>query len=1439
MNRMSNPMTHRPARVAALGATACLLFAAGCGPFWLWTGLVATGGSSSKAAPAPPELEVTSSADRRDLVDGSGAPSATEIRIVFRISDSTGATGTVDAAWRLASEADAAYRPASAAAGSDDVSALATSPDPGTPHQFVWAAGTDLAAAGFVEEDAVLRLTPRRGPVTGAAREVALRAGNRAPVVTIGSGGTLSRTAITSFSVADSSGDETTVTLLANGTPVQNLLVAPGAPTVLTSAPGGTAENFAWDTVAALGVQNLTADVTVVARDLFGAEGRASVSAQVVNDTPPTVEITAFGFPGKPIRGRVPLTVTVTDPDATIDPVGNGRVDLDVELSTDNGATFRPATLLGLGSGRFDAGESPRGRPVGVYPDIETGTTRLLWDAAADVGKTQPEADVPVALRVTPRNTLAGQPATAFGFVHDPVPDSDVFPITLPPWLPSNVFFAVTADFSGNGNADLAVVVGPPDTGIGAMGGNVLNGTDVEIFSGDGSGNFSFTNDITLGSSLNSIIGSLLTADFDGDGRPDLAVTTEPFQLSANETVVTHILLNQGGGQFTEVSSVASTGVLVALGDFNNDGIPDLVFCNDTANPLAVTVRLGLGGGLFGPPIVSTIDARDFGMFRATVIVDKDGRADLLVLVIPSERISNGVGNGDLFEVERGHGDGTFEVAFRGSIPAAPDFAGTVSFLQGLVAPGFDAAGALTAFEFPGAHLLYPIDLAGDGVQASLDYVSGSTSNVAIIRPRGSVSLDPLETLGEGGGGFLVTADVTGDGITDFVYGNSVFVGSGDGRYQPSTVTGALFPIALAPFTLGAVPDMLALSDQFALRVLRGLGDGTFTPLVDLPFLPTPFTVVGDFNGDGIPDLFVMDPSPVTLAGTGDGHFNEVFSTSNIAPPVFVADVTGDGIPDLIVSSNFAQILVLRGRGDGGFDEVPNAVTGPFEFGLHVAAVGDFTGDGIPDLLAFSGQGLSLLRGRGDGTFDFVAQSALPPGDQGGLVAVGDFLGTGALGIAVPSGGSSANDGVVDIIEPTRGARGPAARGEAPVALARQGYHALTGTGQAVIAALDATVDGIADLAFAELRVAQPGQPTPPRTVRILSASGVASRPLDLAGVPVPTGFLASDFRVTGGTPIDPAQGEPGLVATPTAGMRLAPASRPATVSPDRASFDADFLVTLPLSAELTGNELAQGVFHVYRYERDVQGVQFLPYRAPLVGRIVEIASTAPAPGFAAATVDPIAGTIRFPTRRLGTFQTFIEVPKGRVTLLRETFDAAPVPPDALAAPLPAGWSAGYTWQVGPPPTPTATPAGPDGPASFPNVLGTNLTGTGYRPNASDTVTTAPIVIGIPVTPSQGAPIVVSYREWVRLAPGDSISLEVVPTYQGFTAPPIAVVGAARVGPLASSGNGFIDAVNGPFDITSLLYYASSFQLRFTLTSGGAAGARGFYVDDIDVEMEP
>src|SRR6266567_2899200 len=172
--------------------------------------------------------------------------------------------------------------------------------------------------------------------------------------------------------------------------------------------------------------------------------------------------------------------------------------------------------------------------------------------------------------------------------------------------------------------------------------------------------------------------------------------------------------------------------------------------------------------------------------------------------------------------------------------------------------------------------------------------------------------------------------------------------------------------------------------------------------------------VVGDFNGDGKPDLAVAnfgDWNVYVLLGNGDGTCQvarSVYFNGGGARFWYIAegDFNGDGKLDLAVTDySNNNVSVLLGNGDGTF-QAPRT----FPVGIHPAqvAVGDFNGDGKPDLVVanFDDNTLSVLLGNGDGTFQ-AAQTFGGVGPKPQTVAVGDFNGDGKPDLVAPNYGSN------------------------------------------------------------------------------------------------------------------------------------------------------------------------------------------------------------------------------------------------------------------------------------------------------------------------------------------------------------------------------------------------------------------------------------------------
>jgi hypothetical protein len=182
----------------------------------------------------------------------------------------------------------------------------------------------------------------------------------------------------------------------------------------------------------------------------------------------------------------------------------------------------------------------------------------------------------------------------------------------------------VAGDFNGDGNLDIAL-------GVSSL------STTVVILLGDGKGNFApvTSNPITVAGT------PLLVQDFNGDGIPDLLLSS-----LTNGTVT--VLLGNGDGTFrTAAVSPISTNYgtsPVATADFNGDGIPDLAI----AGGYYLVVLLGKGDGTFTEvPTTSSISPAD--LFNSIVVGDYngDGIPDLAIVDTFDENLLVFLGNGD------------------------------------------------------------------------------------------------------------------------------------------------------------------------------------------------------------------------------------------------------------------------------------------------------------------------------------------------------------------------------------------------------------------------------------------------------------------------------------------------------------------------------------------------------------------------------------------------------------------------------------------------------------------------------------------------------------------------------------------------------------------------------------------------------------------------
>ncbi len=426
--------------------------------------------------------------------------------------------------------------------------------------------------------------------------------------------------------------------------------------------------------------------------------------------------------------------------------------------------------------------------------------------------------------------------------------------------------------------------------------------------------------------------------------------------------------------------SVGDYPVGVALADFNRDGIADMAVLDGASN--VVRLRLGQGDGTFGAetqvpcgPAPTSIAAGE---------------------VYGNENIDLVVTNTEYGEVTflHGRGDGTFYAPYALAVAQAPASVRLLDLFGRLDMVVIDQATGDVVI----------LNVAGGQVRVPLNYAHATA---------------------------VAAGDFNGDGLNDLVIAPiGIFINTGQGGFSFKSyfpqLSGFGFPtgVATGDFDKDGRVDLAVTDYNGSLDIFRGLGDGTFSSAIAFssglyPNDPT----VEDFDRDGVPDvmedlrpdLAVLSPATGTVVivmGNRNGSF--VSDTSlgfdqdwRGFRSTVAADFDGDGHMDLAVGEDFV-VKVYRGRGDGTFDQ-------PLDVSVPGASssigVGDFNGDGIPDMAVTEGiqgsncLGVSILLGKGDGAFETSGE--VQAGCQPFSVDIGDFNRDGKLDLAIANRASN------------------------------------------------------------------------------------------------------------------------------------------------------------------------------------------------------------------------------------------------------------------------------------------------------------------------------------------------------------------------------------------------------------------------------------------------
>ncbi|RME37356.1 MAG: hypothetical protein D6788_09670 [Planctomycetota bacterium] len=194
---------------------------------------------------------------------------------------------------------------------------------------------------------------------------------------------------------------------------------------------------------------------------------------------------------------------------------------------------------------------------------------------------------------------------------------------------------------------------------------------------------------------------------------------------------------------------------------------------------------------------------------------------------------------------------------------------------------------------------------------------------------------------------------------------------------------------------------------------------------------------IGDVTGDGVPDFAVGAPFDDTSAGTNSGSVivfsgaDRSFVCKGIDPDAAsgdelgysvagIGDVTGDGVPDIVAGAyldntswgDAGSVVVFSGADCSFVRKCTDTDPGGRDYlGCSVAALGDITGDGVPEIVAGAwGDDTSRGNDRGSALVFSGADCTLVLKLEDRFGAYDDELGYAVAGLEDVTG-----DGVPDI----------------------------------------------------------------------------------------------------------------------------------------------------------------------------------------------------------------------------------------------------------------------------------------------------------------------------------------------------------------------------------------------------------------------------------------
>jgi hypothetical protein len=541
--------------------------------------------------------------------------------------------------------------------------------------------------------------------------------------------------------------------------------------------------------------------------------------------------------------------------------------------------------------------------------------------------------------------------------------------------------YITTGDFNNDNKLDVVIVDSKND--------------QVHILPGNGNGTFATITTYNMISRSSPYMAAV--ADLNNNNKSDIVVANYDIN---NVFILIDYSVKPSARQ---KNYYAGSSSLVAVSDFNDDHILDLVFNTDNV----LGIRVGLSDGTFGN--IATFSAAYGSVLQYVCIGDlnNDNRMDVISTDIGTSSIDIFLGYGDgtfatMLSYSTGNGSTPWWVALgdvnndqRLDMVSANTGSGSVGVFLG---SGNGTFSTMVSYSLIGSYTPYSVALGDINNDDYLDFVVNDGVNYIFV------------LLGNGDGTFIykysyytginsspfsmTLADLNSDHHLDIIVVDRVvnsigiLLGDGNGTFMDQTnystgATSGPFFFIVADFNYDNISDIAVTnfgSDQIV--IFYGYGNGSFelTRTYDTGFGSKPYGITAaDLNNDKKLEIIVV------LAGTGNiavlteyyaAEFanQTIYSTGSSPQPfsVTVGDLNNDNRSDIIVANSGTDNLgILLASSNGTFTMEMSYLIGTDSHPQYVITC-DINSDNQSDIVSVNSKtdSISIIMGHRNGTFE-------------------------------------------------------------------------------------------------------------------------------------------------------------------------------------------------------------------------------------------------------------------------------------------------------------------------------------------------------------------------------------------------------------------------------------------------------------------------------------